>query len=98
MNWHEDFGDEPSVEERTPHGLSPNEIIAIIADESRVKCDECGERFHADDVVITDMYEYCTMDIDPESVICLDCYEACRDAHIPDDPTLFDGCTPLQLV
>jgi hypothetical protein len=97
MCWHEYFGDEPSVEERMPYGLSPAEIDSIIAEASLHKCEECGKPFLADEVITTGMYEYYTMDVDPESVVCLECYEACREGHIPSDPSLIDGYTPLRV-
>jgi hypothetical protein len=43
----------------------------------------------------TGMYEYYTMDVDPETAVCFDCYEARRESRIPDGPDCFDGWTPL---
>jgi hypothetical protein len=96
MCWHEDFGDEPSVEERMPYGLSPAEVHLIVAEASLHRCEECGKRFLEDEVISTGIYEYYMMDIDPESVVCLECYEACQAGRIPTDPSLIDCYTPLR--
>ena len=38
--WHEDFGDEPSVEERMPFGISPEEMLAVSEEAMLSECCE----------------------------------------------------------
>ena len=78
MRWHEDFEDEPSVEERMPFGLSPIEMQAMMIEARFDTCERCGDRLPDDELISTGMHEYFTMDIDPESKFCPGCYELCR--------------------
>ena len=97
MRWHEDFEDEPSVEERMPFGLSPSEMQAMMIEARFDTCEQCGDRLPDEDLIATGMYEYFTMDIDPESKFCPECYELLQRRDVPSDPSLFDGLTPLQV-
>lgn len=99
MFWHEDFGDEPSIEERMPIGVSPEEKLAVseqIWEDSH--CSICEQEFAESELIETGMYEYCTMDLDPGTKLCPECLEAHRDQYIPDDPMLFDCYTPIQCI
>jgi hypothetical protein len=96
MRWHEDFGDAPSVEERMPSGLSPIEMAEIMLEANCERCECCQKWFLVDELVLTGMYEYYTMDIDPDSLYCSDCYEAERERYTPSDPSLYDCYTPLE--
>lgn len=98
VNWHEDFEDEPSVEERMPFGVPPEEMRAVIASTSVDFCENCHVQLPDDEFVLTGMDEYHTMDLDPGTKLCCDCYDACRMRFIPSDPSLFDCYTPLHLV
>ena len=97
MVMHEDFADEPSVEERMPHGLSPAEMKALHDEASVEDCEFCGESFHYDELVPTGHYEYYTMDLDPGTRICADCLERRREDYTPSDPALFDCYMPVQI-
>src|SRR5262245_52440955 len=97
MGWHEDFGDEPSVEERMPHGLSTVEMLALFEEASMDACEGCGQSFPEGALSTTDMFECVTMDLDPGTQLCGECYEVCRRRHIPDDPRMFDGFTPVEI-
>ena len=92
--WHEDFEDEPSVEERMPFGLSPEEMRAVSIEASLDICENCHVQLPDDEFVVTGMDEYCTMDIDPGTKLCSECYDERRMQFIPSDPSLFDCFTP----
>ena len=95
----EDFGDEPSVEERMPFGVSPEEMRAVSEEAMLSDCCEFCERLPDDgELVETGMYEYYTMDLDPGTLICVVCLELHRSQFIPDDPSLFDCYTPVAFV
>src|SRR5262245_14835362 len=95
MNWPEDFEDVPSVEERMPNGLSPIEMSLVREEADYAKCECCGERLLIEALTRTDLYEYCTMDLDPDTLLCGDCYEDIRLQHVPSDPMLWDALTPV---
>ncbi|MDZ4817897.1 MAG: hypothetical protein SGJ20_02880 [Planctomycetota bacterium] len=97
MNWHEDFQDEPSIEERTPYGLCPIEMHSIMSEVSLEECGHCEERFPSDEMIVTGIYEYYTMDLDPDTRLCEHCYECHRQSCIPDDPAHFDSYTPVKV-
>lgn len=59
-------------------------------------CEGCKMPFPTWQLTRTGMYEFHTMDLDPETVLCSDCYEARRESYIPDDPDLYDAWTPLE--
>ncbi len=61
-------------------------------------CEACNMPHPRHYLTETGMYEYYTMDLDPGTVFCPDCYEARRDQCIPDDPDLWDCYTPLRTV
>jgi hypothetical protein len=97
--WHEDFGDEPSIEERMPFGMLPEEIRTVSEEASRDDCCElCKQLFDWSELIETGLYEYYTMNIDPGTRVCAACLESNRMEFIPDDPTLFDVYTPLAYV
>jgi len=97
--WHEDFADEPAVEERMPFGIPPEEMRAVLEEALQDDCCElCGMLFDPGEVAETGMYEYYTMDLDPGTRVCPECLESRRDQFIPDDPSLFDCYTPLACV
>jgi len=98
MTWQEDFEDEPSVEERMPFGITPEEMQAVMIEASLGTCDFCGEKSPLEDLIETGMYEYYTMDLDPGTLGCIDCLEGRRMRFIPDDPSLFDCYTPVNCV
>lgn len=60
-------------------------------------CEACRMSFPMKELVKTGMYEFYTMDVDPLTLICLECYEAHRESCIPDDPDLFDCYTPVEI-
>jgi hypothetical protein len=60
-------------------------------------CDACKTPFPKGNLIETGMWEFYTMDLDPLTPICADCYEAERERHIPDDPSLVDCLTPVQI-
>ena len=95
--WHEDFADEPSVEERTPFGISPDEAFAAMMDASLATCEFCRRQAEHEDFIETGMNEYYTMDLDPGTMACYDCLEQHRARFIPDDPLLFDAWTPVAI-
>jgi hypothetical protein len=97
---YEDFGDEPSVEERMPFGgISPEEMLAVSEEILRSNCCElCGLPPALGELVETGMYEYYTMDLDPGTRVCEECLESHRTQYIPDNPMLFDCYTPLACV
>ena len=97
--WHEDFADEPSIEERIPFGISPEEMRAVMEVASLDDCCElCKLPFDCGDLIETGLYEYYTMDLDPGTWVCTECLESHRLKFIPDDPSLFDVYTPLAYV
>jgi competence protein CoiA len=61
-------------------------------------CEACKTPHPRQYLTETGMYEYYTMDLDPGTVMCPDCYESRRDRFIPDDPELWDCYTPLRTV
>lgn len=61
--------------------------------EQLCKC--CKMPFPAWQLTKTGMYEFYTMDLDPETMLCGECYETRRESRIPDDQELFDAWTPL---
>lgn len=95
MNWHEDYGDEPAIEERMPYGMTPEEMRDVMMEASCETCYVCGVKAQVEEFVETGMYEYYTMDIDPETFFCPACIEEYRMQFIPEDPSLFDCLTPL---
>jgi hypothetical protein len=97
MGWHEDFADEPSVEERMPFGFAPEEMQAAIIAASFGVCEFCGEESMLEDLIESGMYEYYTMDLDPGTLSCADCLESHRLRFVPDDPSLFDCFTPVNM-
>lgn len=97
MMWHEDFGDEPSVEDRMPFGVSPEEMEAVMLEALLDPCEICGVQFERDLMTETGSYEYYTMDLDPGTLLCADCYETHRLQYVPDDPELIDGLTPISV-
>jgi hypothetical protein len=97
MQFFEDFGDEPSVEERMPHGLDTVEICNLYIEAAKDKCECCLQLIAEETLIRTGRGEYMTMDIDPDTRICPDCYEERRLLYTPDDPMLFDGWTPLEI-
>lgn len=96
-NWPEDFEDVPSVEERMPHGLSPIDMAAVREEADFALCECCGERLPNEALTRTDLYEHRTMDLDPDSLYCGDCYESIRLQHVPADPMLWDVLTPVAV-
>ena len=60
-------------------------------------CEQCRMPYSIRDLIKTGMYEYYTMDFDPDTEICYNCYETQRDKFIPDDPCLFDCYTPIAI-
>ena len=97
--WHEDFGDEPSVEERIPFGIPPEEM-AVLQEDAILQCNCCaccGQLFDYEDLIETGMREFYTMDLDP-GLICCECLESRRVRFIPDNPLLFDVYTPVEFV
>ncbi len=97
MNLHEDFEDEPAVEERMPFGITPEEMHAAMVEASLELCKFCNESYPSEDWIETGMHEYCTMDSDPGTFACPECLEAYRMRFIPDDPSLFDCLTPVAI-
>ena len=70
--WHEDFADEPAVEERMPFGVPPEEMRAVLEEALQDDCCElCGLLFDPGELTETGMYEYYTMDLDPGTRVCL---------------------------
>lgn len=61
------------------------------------RCAVCNMRFPKSQLTETGMYEYYTMDIDPMTLICSDCYETARERFVPEDPALFDCFTPVHV-
>jgi hypothetical protein len=99
MWWHEDFEDEPSVEERMPFGVPPEEMRAVLEEALQDDCCElCELPFGPGELVETGIYEFYTMDLDPGTRICSECLESHRMQFIPDDPSLFDCYTPVECV
>jgi hypothetical protein len=96
MDFHEDFGDEPSVEERMPFGITPQEVHAVMTEASLGACEFCGEQEALDDLTETGTYKYHTMDLDPGILACIDCLENHRMQFIPDNASLFDCYTPVD--
>ena len=97
MNLHEDFGDEPSIEERMPFGISPEEMREGMIEAFMGVCEFCGVSAPRDEFIETGMYEYRTMDLDPDTLACAECLEEHRLTFIPDDPSLFDCYTPVEV-
>lgn len=95
ISWHEDFGDEPAVEERMPFGVTPEEMRAALYEASLGTCEFCGQQACTDELIETGMHEYYTMDLDPGTLSCLECLESRRDALIPEDLSLSDCYTPV---
>ncbi len=60
-------------------------------------CDQCWMPFASRQLIETSMHEYYTMDLDPGTAMCPDCYESHREGFIPDDPSLFDCYTPVTI-
>ena len=82
-----------------PFGVPPEEMRA--ASEEALEndcCEVCKLPFDPRELVETGMYEYCTMDLDPGTRICLECLDSHRMKFIPDDPSLFDCYTPIACV
>ena len=98
MNWTEDFGDEPGVEDRMPFGMSPEEMRDVLIAASLETCEFCGVEAHFEDLVETGTCEYYTMDVDPNTLACPECLENRRLKFIPKDPSLFDCFTPVEFV
>jgi hypothetical protein len=98
MNWHEDFEDEPAVEDRMPYGLSPEEMSLLIIEAPLGVCEFCGVKGPREDFVKTGLDEYLTMDLDPNTLACPNCLEDHRLRWIVDDPSLFDCFTAVQFV
>ena len=97
--WHEDFSDEPGVEERMPFGVSPEEMRAVMEEALQDDCCElCGLLVDPVDLIETGMTEYYQMDLDPGTRVCTECLESHRLQFIPDDPSLFDCYTPVVFV
>ncbi len=97
MVWHEDFADEPSVEERMPFGITPQEMHAMMLEASLGTCEFCGAQAAIGEMIETGTYEYYTMDIDPGTLACPGCIENHRLRFIPDDPSLYDCLTPVEV-
>jgi hypothetical protein len=96
MRWHEDFQDEPSVEERMPFGITFEEMQAAMVAASLGACEFCGEQALLEDLIETGTYEYYTMDLDPGTLACGECLENHRTQFVPDDPSLYDCYTPVD--
>jgi hypothetical protein len=94
--WHEDFGDEPSVEERIKCEMSQSEIDAVEAEafQSTECCGICGKYVGFDNLIETGYSEYVTMDLDPQ-LVCPDCLELRCIQYTPSDPNLWDVLTPI---
>jgi hypothetical protein len=60
-------------------------------------CCKCNMAFPTRHLRETGMYEYATLDLDCGQFICDDCYEWMCDDRTPDDPSLFDGLTPVSV-
>ncbi len=60
-------------------------------------CEGCRMPFAQRDLIETGMYEYYMIDLDPGTVLCAECYEHRRVGFIPDDPSLFDAYTPVEI-
>ena len=97
MAWHEDFEDEPSVENQMPFGISPEEMHVVMMDAMVDACECCGVRLEQFYLVETGTYEFYTMDIDPGTLMCVDCLEDRREQYTPDDPELFDALTRVSV-
>ena len=96
---HEDFEDEPSVEERMPFGVSPEEMRAVFEESLENDCWEfCKLPFGPGDLAETGKPEFYMMDLDPGTRICPECLESHRMRFIPGDPSLFDCYTPIVFV
>ena len=59
-------------------------------------CEDCRMSFTRRWLVETGWYHYCTLDLDPGTLLCSNCYEARCAERIPDDPSLFDVYTPIE--
>jgi hypothetical protein len=60
-------------------------------------CDGCSMPHPNEHLLKTGMYEYYTMDLDPGTELCPNCYEVRLDRFVPDDPLLFDCFTPVHI-
>lgn len=95
MRLHEDYGDEPGIEERYPSDQSPDEYDLAGTAGTFEPCELCGTFCITTDLIATDLWEYVTMDIDPGTKLCSGCYQESLDRSTPDDPTLYDAYTPI---
>ncbi|QDU86689.1 hypothetical protein Pla175_00390 [Pirellulimonas nuda] len=96
-NWHEDYGDEPSAEERMPREVMSGEELSVTLELSTSHCDFCNAHLFNDELKVTGRWEYSTMDVDLETKLCEDCYDRRRRHYTPDDPKLFDALTPVAI-
>lgn len=76
---------------------------AFVARFSRPKsghalCEGCNRSKPMAHLIKTGMSEYYTMDLDPSTLLCGECYDSRRDNYTPDSPDLFDGFTPVRSV
>jgi hypothetical protein len=97
--WHEDYG--PTCEERIPVG---GEEMSALQEEAILQCQCCTycghlcDHEHLNDLTETGMEEYCRLDLDPGTIICLECLESVRVQFTPTDPSVFDVYTPVEFV
>ncbi len=61
-------------------------------------CANCGELSPFAELIVTGSREYYTMELDPDTALCCECYEDRQAARIPSDPSLFDCYTPVDFV
>ncbi len=91
--------EEVSIEEQMPYGISPEEARAVSEEAFLCDCCEfCGSFRDDSEFVETGMGEFYTMDIDPGTLVCIECLESRRLRFIPDDPSCFDCWTPVVCV
>lgn len=97
-NLQEDFGDAPTIEERFNGAVSPIEMQEALLDSTYPNCEICGERFCVSELIFTGIYEYYTMDLDPETRMCHLCLGEQQQNCTPSDPSLWDCYTPVHSV
>jgi competence protein CoiA len=60
-------------------------------------CEDCKMPSKRMYLIETGMWEYYTLDLDPQTLLCPDCHETRCDTRTPDDPALFDCWTPVHV-
>lgn len=58
-------------------------------------CEDCRRSLPKRQLIETGTHEYYTLDLDPTTLLCIECYEARCDERTPNDASLFDCYTPV---